>query len=54
MNRWDLFSAVVYRIEPYTIPAMATDIITNVVIGLVMFALMWAGLNYIVPGGAFA
>jgi hypothetical protein len=32
----------------------ATDIITNVIIGLVMFALMWAGLNFIVPGGAFA
>lgn len=31
----------------------ATDIITNVVIGLVAFALMWAGLNFIVPGGVF-
>lgn len=31
----------------------ATDIITNVVIGLVLFALMWAGLNFIVPGGVF-
>jgi hypothetical protein len=31
----------------------ATDIITNVVIGLVMFGLMWAGLNFIVPGGVF-
>lgn len=31
----------------------ATDIITNVVIGLVAFALMWAGLNFIVPGGIF-
>ncbi len=32
----------------------ATDIITNVVIGLIAFALMWAGLNFIVPGGVFA
>lgn len=32
----------------------ATDIITNVIIGLVLFALMWAGLNYLVPGGVFA
>lgn len=32
----------------------ATDIITNVVIGLVMFGLMYAGLNFIVPGGVFA
>lgn len=32
----------------------ATDIITNVVIGLVFYALMWAGLNFIVPGGVFA
>jgi hypothetical protein len=32
----------------------ATDIITNVVIGLILFALMWAGLNFIVPGGVFA
>jgi len=31
----------------------ATDIITNVVIGLILFALMWAGLNFIVPGGVF-
>jgi len=31
----------------------ATDIITNVVIGLIAFALMWAGLNFIVPGGVF-
>ena len=31
----------------------ATDIITNVVIGLVLFALMWSGLNFIVPGGVF-
>ena len=31
----------------------ATDIITNVVIGLIMFGLMWAGLNFIVPGGVF-
>lgn len=32
----------------------ATDIITNVVIGLVVFALMWAGLNFLIPGGVFA
>lgn len=32
----------------------ATDIITNVVIGLVLFALMYAGLNFIVPGGVFS
>ena len=32
----------------------ATDIITNVVIGLIAFALMWALLNFIVPGGAFS
>lgn len=32
----------------------ATDIITNVVIGLILFALMYALLNYIVPGGVFA
>ena len=32
----------------------ATNIITNVVIGLVLFALMWAGLNFIVPGGVFS
>lgn len=31
----------------------ATDIITNVVIGLILFALMWSGLNFIVPGGVF-
>lgn len=31
----------------------ATDIITNVVIGLVMFAMMWAVLNYLIPGGVF-
>ena len=31
----------------------ATDIITNVVIGLIAFALMWALLNFIVPGGVF-
>ena len=29
------------------------DIIRNVVIGFVLFALMWAGLNFIVPGGVF-
>lgn len=32
----------------------ATDIITNVVIGLVAFALMWAALNFLIPGGVFA
>lgn len=32
----------------------ATDIITNVIIGLVLFALMYAGLNYLIPGGVFA
>ena len=32
----------------------ATDIITNVVIGLVLFAFMYAGLQYIVPGGVFS
>lgn len=32
----------------------ATDIITNVVIGLVLYALMWATLNFLVPGGVFA
>lgn len=32
----------------------ATDIITNVVIGLIMFALMWTGLNFLIPGGVFA
>jgi len=32
----------------------ATDIITNVVIGLIFYALMWAGLNFIVPGGVFS
>lgn len=31
----------------------AIDIITNVIIGLVLFALMYAGLNFIVPGGVF-
>ncbi len=31
----------------------AKGIITNVVIGLVAFALMWAGLQFIVPGGVF-
>lgn len=32
----------------------ATGIITNVVIGLILYAFMWAGLNFIVPGGIFA
>lgn len=31
----------------------AVDIIVNVVIGLVLFALMWSLLNFIVPGGVF-
>ena len=30
----------------------AKGIITNVIIGLVAFMLLWAGLNYLVPGGA--
>lgn len=32
----------------------ATDIIRNVVIGLISFALMWALLNFIIPGGVFS
>lgn len=32
----------------------ATSIIQNVVIGLILYALMWAGLNFIIPGGVFA
>lgn len=32
----------------------STDIITNVVIGLVAFALMWSALNFLIPGGLFA
>lgn len=32
----------------------AIGIIRSVVIGLVMFAFMWAGLNFIVPGGVFS
>lgn len=32
----------------------ATGIIQNVVIGLILYALMWAGLNFIIPGGVFA
>lgn len=32
----------------------AKQIITNVVIGLVLFALMWSLLNFLVPGGVFA
>lgn len=32
----------------------AIGIIRNVVIGLVAFALMWAGLNFIIPGGVFS
>ena len=31
----------------------ATDVLTNVVIGLIAFALMWAALNFIIPGGVF-
>lgn len=31
----------------------AVDIIVNVVIGLILFALMWSLLNFIVPGGVF-
>lgn len=31
----------------------ATNIITNVVIGLILYAMMWAGLNFIIPGGVF-
>jgi hypothetical protein len=31
----------------------AKGIITNVIIGLLAFVLMWAGLNFIVPGGVF-
>ncbi len=32
----------------------ATGIIQNVVIGLVMFALMYAALNFLIPGGIFS
>jgi hypothetical protein len=32
----------------------AVDIIRNVIIGLVSFALMWALLNFIIPGGVFS
>jgi hypothetical protein len=32
----------------------AVNIIRNVIIGLVAFALMWAGLNFLIPGGVFA
>lgn len=31
----------------------AKGIITNVVIGLVAFGLMWSGLNWLIPGGIF-
>ena len=31
----------------------ATEIITNVVIGVVAYALMYGGLNFIIPGGVF-
>lgn len=32
----------------------AVDIIRNVIIGLITFALMWAGLNFLIPGGVFS
>lgn len=32
----------------------AITIIRNVVIGLIAFALMWAALNFIIPGGVFS
>lgn len=32
----------------------AVDIIRNVIIGLIAFALMWALLNFIIPGGVFS
>ena len=32
----------------------AMGIITNVVIGIVAYALMYAGLNFLIPGGIFA
>ncbi len=31
----------------------AKMIITNIVIGLIAFALMWAGINFLIPGGVF-
>jgi len=31
----------------------AKDTIRNVVIGIVMFLFMWAGLQYLIPGGVF-
>ncbi len=31
----------------------ATTIITNVVIGVVAYALMFSGLNFLIPGGLF-
>lgn len=31
----------------------AKDLITNVVIGLIMFAVMWSLLNFLIPGGVF-
>ncbi|MEI6228501.1 MAG: hypothetical protein WCP11_00515 [Candidatus Saccharibacteria bacterium] len=31
----------------------ARELIINIVIGLVAFALMWAFLNFIIPGGVF-
>ena len=31
----------------------ATTVFTNVVIGIICFAAMWAFLNFIIPGGVF-
>lgn len=31
----------------------AKDVIRNVIIGLVMFLIMWTGLQYLIPGGIF-
>lgn len=31
----------------------AKDVIRNVIIGLAMFLFMWAGLEYLIPGGIF-
>lgn len=51
---------IVYGAILYTTAEDKTDqvqqaiaIIRNVIIGLVIFALMWAGINFIIPGGAF-
>lgn len=32
----------------------AIEIIRNVVIGVIVFALMWSVLNFLIPGGVFA